>query len=396
LKVALVCAEVIRESGHGRYMLELARRLAARHEVHVYSHLFQPVPGVTHHPVPAHLGVNLWRLLTFWWRASRAVGREPYDVVHTIGGCCARRDVVTAQFCQRPWGAELARLAADDRRARRAGQPPLLPGSRLRHLYHHLYWRVADMFEAPAFRPRRGKRLIAVSAGVREELVRWYGVPRDAVAVIPNGVEPTEFAAEALAPLRAPTREALGLPAASPVVLYVGDFHRKGLAVALAAFAAAAPPTAWLLVVGRGEYETFQAHAARLGVADRLLFTGFVPDTRPYFAAADAFVFPTRYEPFGIVVTEAMAAGLPVITTRVAGAAEVIADGVDGLLVDDATDVAAFARALGEVLGDAQRAEALGRAARAKAATVSWERIAVETEAIYEALVAERAGPPQG
>jgi UDP-glucose:(heptosyl)LPS alpha-1,3-glucosyltransferase len=394
LRIALVCSEVIRESGHGRYMLELAQRLAARHEVHVYSHLYQPVPGVTHHPVAAHLGVNLWRLLTFWWNATRALGREPYDVVHTIGGCCARRDVVTAQFCQRPWGEELARLARDDRRARALGQPPLLPGSKLRHLYHHLYWRVADMFESPAFRARPGKRLIAVSAGVREELVRCYGVPRDAVAVIHNGVEPAEFSAEALAPLRASTREALGLPAEAPVVLYIGDFYRKGLAVAIAAFAAAGHPEAWLLVVGRGEYEAFRAHAARLGVADRLRFTGFVPDTRPHFAAADAFVFPTRYEPFGMVVTEAMAAGLPVVTTRVAGAAEVIADGVDGLLVDDPTDAAGFGRALAEVLGDRARAEGLGEAARRKAATVSWDHIAGETERVYEALVAARPAPP--
>jgi glycosyltransferase involved in cell wall biosynthesis len=377
-------------------MLELARRLAPRHEVHVYSHLFQPVPGVTHHPVPAHLGVNLWRLLTFWWRATRAIGREPYDVVHTIGGCCARRDVVTAQFCQRPWGEELARLAHDDRRARASGQPPLLPGSKLRHLYHHVYWRVADLFEAPAFRARPGKRLIAVSAGVRGELGRWYGVPSDAVAVIHNGVEPAEFTAEALAPLRAPTREALGLPADAPVVLYVGDFYRKGLAVAISALAAAERPDAWLLVVGRGEYDAFRAHAARLGVAERLCFTGFVPDTRPYFAAADVFVFPTRYEPFGMVVTEAMAAGLPVITTRAAGAAEVIAHGEDGLLVDVPTDAAAFGRALAEVLGDPARAARMGQAARRKAATVSWDRIAAETEAVYEALVAARATTPSG
>jgi hypothetical protein len=66
MKIALVCSEVIRESGHGRYMLELARRLAPEHEVHVYSHLYQPVPGAIHHPVPAPLGVNLIRVFACW------------------------------------------------------------------------------------------------------------------------------------------------------------------------------------------------------------------------------------------------------------------------------------------------------------------------------------------
>lgn len=396
MKIALVCAEVIRESGHGRYMLELARRLAPRHEVHVVSHLYQPVPGARHRPVKAHLGINLWRLLTFWWGATRVLGREPFDIVHTIGGCCARRDVVTAQFCQRPWGEELARLARDDRAAKAAGLPPLLPGSPLRHLYHHVYWRVADWFEARAFRALPGKRLIAVSAGVREELFTHYGVPRGAVTVVHNGVEPAEFEEEALMPLRGPTREALGLPPQAPVVLFVGDFYRKGLAVAIQAFATLARPDAHLLVVGRGEYQAFRTLASRLGVAERLVFTGFVPDTRPFFACADAFIFPTRYEPFGMVITEAMAAGLPVITTRLAGAAEVIDAGVDGHLVEDPADVRAFAEALRAVLVDPDGAARMGRAARAKAATVSWDRIAAETEAVYEALVAARARPGQG
>ncbi len=392
MKIALVCSEVIRESGHGRYMLELARRLAPRHDVHVFADLYQAVPGTTFRRVPAPEGVNLIRLVVFWLRATRAIGREPFDVVHTIGGCCARRDVVTAQFVQRAWGAELAALEAADRRARAEGAPPLLVGSPLRRLYHRLYWRIADLFEAPAFAPRPGKRVIAVSARVRDELARWYGVPAAEVAVVHNGVEPAEFAAGVLDPLRAPARAELGLPEGAPALLFIGDFYRKGLGVAIHALGLMKTPGARLVVVGRGEIEAFRAHAARAGVADRVVFVGFQKDVRPYFAAADAFVFPTRYEPFGMVVTEAMAAGLPVVTTRAAGASEVIVAGDSGMVVEDPDDATAFAAALDEVLGDPARRTAMGAAARRAAAAVSWDWVARETERIYEGLMAERHG----
>ena len=392
MKIALVCSEVIRESGHGRYMLELARRLAPRHDVHVFADLYQAIPGTTFRRVPAPEGVNLLRLLIFWTRASLVLGREPFDVVHTIGGCCARRDVVTAQFVQRAWGAELAQLEAADRRARAAGAAPVLVGSALRRLYHRLYWRVADLFEAPAFAPRPGKRLIAVSARVRDELARWYGVPPAGVAVIHNGVEPADFAASALEPLRGPTRAALGLPEGAPAMLFIGDFYRKGLGVAIRALAAMRTPEARLVVVGRGEIEAFRAHAAAAGVAGRVVFVGFQPDVRPYFAAADALVFPTRYEPFGMVVTEAMAAGLPVATTRAAGASEVIVPGESGLVLEDPDDAQAFAAALDGVLGDPERRAAMGAAARRAAAAVSWDWVAAETERVSAELVAERGG----
>lgn len=380
MKIALVCSEAIRESGHGRYMLELARRLAPGHDVHVYSDLYQPVPGVTHHRVRAPEGINLVRVFVFWLGASWALRRARYDVVHTIGGCCARRDVVTAQFCQRPWGAELAK------------EPwPATIAGKLRRAYHELYWRLADWLEAPAFRTRAGKRLIAVSNGVKQELVRWYGADAQAVRVIYNGVEPAEFSAEALAPLREATRTELGFAPDEAVLLFVGDFYRKGLATAISALGRLRSPKARLLVVGRGEIERFRELAAAAGVADRVTFVGFQRDVVPYFAAADAFVFPTRYEPFGMVVTEAMAAGLPTITTRAAGAAEVITPGESGWLLDRPDDAGELAERLDALLADPARVAAMGASARETARQVDWAYVARETERVYRELLSEKA-----
>ena len=386
MKIALVCSEVIAASGHGRYMLELARRLARRHEVHVFSHLYDPVPGVTHHLVWAHLGINLVRTLTFWWGASRALQEHRFDLVHSIGGACARQDVVTAQFCQRAWGARLAALAGLDRAARRQGLPSVLGAPRWRQAYHQLYWRVADHLEARTFEAGPRRRLIAVSTSVREELCTHYGVDRTAVTVIPNGVDPDDFAPDTLASLRVPTRAELGLGTEAQVVLFVGEFFRKGLSTAIQALAQLGRADVHLLVVGRGPQEVFQALAARLGVQSQLHFTGFVPDPRPYFAAADVLLFPTLYEPFGMVVLEAMAAGLPVVTTRLAGVSDVIQPGVEGYLVADPLDVSAYVAALQEVFSDPARRAEMGARAREAARRVSWDFVASQTEAVYHTM----------
>ena len=381
MKIALVCAEIIRESGHGRYMLELARRLATDHEVHVYTNLYQPVPGVHHHPVPAVIGINLFRVYSFWLASSWQLRGARYDIIHAIGGCTARRNVVTAQFCQRPWADELKKSGT--------GGPGSGLAARLRRLYHEIYWRACDLLEAPAFTTGPDRRLIAVSGGVRRELADYYGADPAQVKVVYNGVEPGDFSVEALGPLRSPTRAALGVPEAAPVLLFIGDFYRKGLATAIAALARLKTLDVHLLVVGRGEIEGFKARAAEAGVADRLHFVGFQPDVRPYFAAADAFVFPTRYEPFGMVITEAMAAGLPTITSRAAGASEVITPGESGLLLERADDADELAARLDELLADPERMRAIGAAARQAAAGVDWRYVARETLRVYAELQAE-------
>lgn len=386
-KLALVCSELIKASGHGRAMWEVARRLAPQAEVHALCDLFDAATGVKHERVPVAEGFNLWRVFAFHQRASRARRAGAYDLVHAVGGCVDQADVVTCQFGQRAWGRE---LAAD----RAAGHAP--PGAKAwaRGLYHEAYWRLCDRLEAPAFAPRPGKRLVAVSQGVREELIRDYGADPAAIRVIPNGVDVAEFSPQALAPLRAEARARWGLPEGVPVALFVGDFRRKGLGPTIAALAATGHPEARLLVAGRGEEGAYRSQALALGLGDRLAFAGFLADVRPAFAAADAFVFPTRYEPFGMVIAEAMAAGLPVLTTRRAGAAEWIAPGEEGLLVEDPADVGALAAALGPLLREGTLRARLGQAARAKAQALDWSGIAKAYAALYAEVLAEKGAPP--
>jgi len=122
-------------------------------------------------------------------------------------------------------------------------------------------------------------------------------------------------------------------------------------------------------------------------VADRLHLVQPTRDVHRYYHTADAFVFPTRYEPFGMVIVEAWAAGLPVISSACAGALEWSCDGETALHVASATDADAFARGARQLMDDRALAERLSTGGRALVSQFSWERVVRETERVYRTIL---------
>lgn len=196
---------------------------------------------------------------------------------------------------------------------------------------HHAfgdYQRAARRWFANAFRKRLS--LLAVSDAVRSDIRRclpqWPGEKiatlhnRLDVAAVQAGIVPRDAA-----------RQALGLPQEVPVIGNVGRLHPdKDQATLLAGFAAALPrlPAGTLLAIaGSGPLEAaLKAQATSLRIADRVRFLGQVPDVRRFFSAFDLFVLSSDHEPFGMVLLEAMVAGVPVMATNCGGAPEVVAD----------------------------------------------------------------------
>lgn len=224
----------------------------------------------------------------------------------------------------------------------------------------------------------RFRRYVALSDRVVQELQTYYGVPRDRIEIIPNGVNLDRFAPSP--DDRAATRRDLGLPPDAPVLLFVGhEFERKGLVHVIDALAALAIPDArlpdaHLVVVGAGHAAPFEQQAKRLGVADRVLFTGARQDLPQLYRAADAFVFPTAYESFSLTCMEAMACGLPVFATAVGGIEDYLRSGVNGQTIEP--DGPAIAAALTPMLGDPDLRARLSRGAIATAADYAWPKIA--------------------
>ena len=179
-------------------------------------------------------------------------------------------------------------------------------------------------------------RVIANSRMVKDEIVRFYGFPPGKIDVVYNGVPVTALQRDAKT--RARLRETLGLGEKDIAVLFAGSgWERKGLRFAIDAIEKTGNEMR-LLVAGRGEQRKFRSERAQ--------FLGVVEDMPALYAAADIFLAPTLYDPFSNACLEALAAGLPVVTTRANGFSEIIESGVHGAVVDDPREIAEICDAL--------------------------------------------------
>jgi UDP-glucose:(heptosyl)LPS alpha-1,3-glucosyltransferase len=368
LRIAFVVHDYNRELGQGRYVAELASRFKRDHEVHIFANTFNdPDPSaLTYHHVPAWRRNALTTILSFILPATLAVhGR--FDIVHAQGLCGMRQDVVTAHICSAGWFA-----AAD----RFAGRPPWRK---------RVFRAIVTRAERLALRPRAARRFIAVSDRVREDLAHHHRLT-DRVRVIPHGVDGETFHPRNRDRWRGEVRAGLGLAAEEFVALYVGDWQKAGPALVAAL---AGVPGAKLAVVTRSAPAAIAREAAAAGVAGRVVVVPPTPRVERYYAAADVFLFPSFYDTFGMVVAEAMAAGLPVVTSRAVGAAELIVPGQSGLLTDRPWDADALAAHLARLRDDPPLRHRLGAAARAAVGPRTWDRVAAETIAVYREALAE-------
>lgn len=195
------------------------------------------------------------------------------------------------------------------------------------------------------------RAVICNSAMVRDDILRHYRIAPGRLHVIENAIDPAAYRRpDGAGARRRALRTELDVPEDAMLWLFVGSgFERKGLAAALRALARC-PDRAHLAVVGRDHrLWRYRLLAARLGIARRVRFVGRQDDVRPYYWAADALIHPALYEPYGLVVLEAMAAGLPVLGSRQCGAANaLIRDGENGFL-RDALDVDGWAEAMARI-----------------------------------------------
>jgi UDP-glucose:(heptosyl)LPS alpha-1,3-glucosyltransferase len=194
-------------------------------------------------------------------------------------------------------------------------------------------------------------RVIANSRMVKEEIARFYGFPAEKIDVVQNGVPVNALRRGEES--RATIREALGLKREDIAVLFAGSgWERKGLRFAIEAIEKGGKRMR-LLVAGRGDKRKFKSA--------RVQFLDVVQDMPALYGAADIFLLPTIYDPFSNACLEALAAGLPVVTTRLNGFCEIIEPGVHGTVIDDPRNIHAIREALVAWSDLARREEARGR-----------------------------------
>ncbi|MBD2292497.1 glycosyltransferase family 4 protein [Anabaena sphaerica FACHB-251] len=232
-------------------------------------------------------------------------------------------------------------------------------------LYQWLYTAINAYVEKQAF--QQTKIVIAVSTKVAEELVN-IGVPRDKIRVIVNGVDLQEFYPGAT------SRQKLGLPENVTLALFAGDIRttRKNLDTVLQALVKV--PNLHLAVVGTTEGSPFPELANSLGISERVHFLGYRRDIAEIMRAVDFFVFPSRYEACSLVLLEALASGLPIITAAATGGAELVTAEA-GIILPDTDDIDALAAALFS-LQDDSLCQQMSKAARTVAEQHSWTTMA--------------------
>ena len=383
-KPRLVVASPFLDKRHGTEMClaEQLERLAGEYEIHLYSERVEDIDlskikwHRVHVPPGPHIFRYVWWLLanhTCRWIDRRLRGLDP-DVVYSPGVNCVDADVIAVHIVF----AEFQEQVRDELKLRRN---PLQSWPVL--LHRRMYYRLCEFLERRVYRNDR-VTLVAVSGKTARAVMNFCG-RKGPVDVVYNGLDMERFNPFRRAAMRVSARATLGLPEDAFVVLLVGnDWKKKGLPHLLEAAGRLGDPHLRILVVGRDTAAPYQGMIRRLGIAEQVSFFHSRPDIEFYYAAADAYAGPSLDDSFALPPAEAMACGLPVITSRCNGGSAIIHHGTDGLILEDPSDTKTLSEWLARLANDVDWRSMIGEAAARTAAEYTWERNASHMRDVIE------------
>jgi UDP-glucose:(heptosyl)LPS alpha-1,3-glucosyltransferase len=356
----------------------IAGLLAHGHTVHVFSTQpppAQPVKGLTYHRLPAIPLPRAFRALGFALVVRSALRRAGLRFVQSFERTLGQQVYRAGEGVHREW---LQR--------KRCSLPVLARG--WSHL--SLFDRVMLALERRVF--CQTPLIVANSQRSQGEIARHYGIPPARMTTIYNGVDTDRFHVGVRRCFREEQRTVWGVSADDRVLLLVGSgFHRKGLGYAIEALGELhrrGVKHVRLIVVGKGRLERYQRLARQRAVADLVRFEGYRADVEHCYAGADLLVLPTLYDPFANACLEAMACGLPVLTSDANGAAELLQDGVNGHVLESPLSGATLADALQQLL-PCERRQAMAEAACRTACEHPLSHALRQTLQVYEAVVSQ-------
>ncbi|MBI5407895.1 MAG: glycosyltransferase family 4 protein [Nitrospirae bacterium] len=392
------------------------------HEIHIFAIKWKAAgvhKNIHFHRIPAVTFNSFLRDLTFALSSYYILKkqRKSFDIIQTHDKTLYQDIYRAGDGCHIEWLRQ---------RWKRIG----LSG-KISIMLNPYHWLILSL-ERSIFNGRRFEKVIAISELVKKNITDNYKVSPSDIEVIYNGVDTVKFHPENREKYRSEIRRKHGLADNDFVVLFMGSgFERKGVGYLLQAVEAMDEPVA-VLVVGKGSEKKFRKistsrcnasrqrepspsfpkrgntplHPSQEGnnfplwkrgikgdfqFRQNILFCGPQKDNYKYYAAADIFVFPTIYEPFGNVHLEALASGLPVITTANSGAAEIIKDDVQGFVIREPEDFRAIAEKIRIFVNDRSRLSSMSENARQSAEEFTFERHIGKIKELYEKVVDERS-----
>jgi len=360
MNIAVIVKSFVLTGGAEKYAVEVTRRLQARgHSIDVFSWRAdkEQLDGIRHFPVPLPTRLCFTSVLTsvsFARQVARMLSGRSYDVIisHERG---YHQDLSAIHTFSYLLGTEEYSFI------KKLNSIYLSPRSGT-----HL-WLERKQMESPW--------LVSVSGIIKDCVAEYYGRKEQNIIATP-GVDIEWFNPDWTQAHREEARRAERIEPDELAVLFVGsEFRRKGLADLILALG----PDIKLLVVGQGERPGYyQKLAQKHGVSERVLFKGLTDNVRHYYAAADVVVLPSLREAFGMSILEAMACGLPVVSSAATGVSGIIEDGRDGYIFKDPNKLGGIL----QLLKAADLRRSVGRHARLTAEKHTWEA----TASIYEDL----------
>lgn len=396
MRLAVVSPFLDRSHGTERVLSEVLERLARDYpcEVHLFA---QRVDGVSviaasdaratgenrivWHRVAEFRGPHLLQFIAWYFR-NRAVRRnfaktsgKSFDLVFSPGINCSDAEVIIVH--------------ALFRRLRELSQKDAGSGGALRNVHRKIYYRLLTYLEHRIYSDPT-VTLAAVSPRTKADLANLFN--RQDVTVIPNAVAGETFSPEARLPIREEMRRRFGFGADDFVLLLIGnDWSNKGLPVVLKAMSLLPKLPLRLLVVGSDVVEPFRQMATALRVLQQCRWETPATEVMNFYAAADVYVSPSLEDSFGMPVSEAMACGLPAITSISAGIAAFVDDGVNAIVLKDPRDSETLAARLQEIYANIEQRQKIASAATVRAREWTWDRNTAQIWQLLNAAVAKKS-----
>jgi UDP-glucose:(heptosyl)LPS alpha-1,3-glucosyltransferase len=343
--------------GAEMYLQTLIKHLkSAGHEIHIFANQWSGDKGVTFHKVNILPFGSFLSTITFNANIKKAIKKDTgLDCVISFEKTTYQDIYRAGEGCHAEW---------------------LRIRSKIEPFYKRLSFKINPLHISLLNLERRlfsnTRLIVANSKMVKEQIIKHYDVPEGRITTIYNGVDLMRFTPENKNRWCENVRKSLNISNDSKVLLFVGSgFKRKGLKTLINAIPIIKKEDIKALIVGKGDVNEYKALAENYGISDKIIFLGPQKETEKFYAAADLFILPTLYDPFSNATLEAMASGLPVITTKNNGVAELIENRQEGFVMDNLFDAQELANNINLSIGNLK---VMKEKAREKAKAFSIER----------------------
>jgi UDP-glucose:(heptosyl)LPS alpha-1,3-glucosyltransferase len=383
MNIALVILNADPQRGGAeRYTADIARALVRRgHRVDLIATKFgSPIDGANFVPIAVKSPSRAGRYLQFLDRLDEHLVKEKYDIVHSM---------LPVRHCDlyHPH-AGMAKAALETHLSRESGPARVMAklANRLNRK-RQSYARVEDELIHGVDKPM----VVSLSDYVSGMILRNYAHISGQLVKLFNGTDLGKFDPAAHAGGRDTVRKQFGIPRDAVVALMIAQhFERKGLAEVIAAVAKMGEKAPVVLVVGKDDPARMQVVAKKLGVEEKIIFAGQTSSSADFYAASDFFVLPTRHDSCSLVVLEALAMAVPVISTVFNGACEIMREGEHGFVLEDPGNVDGLAGAMGKLL-DRELRERMRAECLELRGVLSFEAHMDRVEELYRMRIKSRA-----